>query len=227
MGRVINTTGQTVRAGQSNTFKPLAAKEYTVSIYDVEESTYGPKTANAGRDGYSLQLRIADGQEGANRRLFQTIGLFLTWAPTAKNPDGADNFTFYDFFSAIEGVKSKDYRAGVKALVLDKESETYKDDLAAALASIKDEAYRAKIADAVKAGTGLVLPDPAELLGKKINVVLKIVPDTYGFEKAVREDTLEEGQTQQDFLTNDISAWKPFAEVAAAGASAPADAFVL
>ena len=222
MARVINTAGETVQAGQSSKFAPLAAQEYAVSIYDVEEKEYGPNTANKGRDGYRLQLRVADGQVGANRRLFQTIGIFLNWAPTQKSPDGADNFTFYDFFSAIKGVKSKDYRNYVKAV-----TATDPDVAKAAVEAIKDEAYRKEVAAAVKAGNGLEIPDPTELLGKKVNVVLKIVPDKYAFDKAVREDTLEPGETQQDYLTNDISAWKPFAEVAVAGAAAPADAFVL
>ena len=222
MSRVIDTTGQTVQAGQSSKFKPLEAKEYATSIYDVEEKAYGPKTANAGRDGYRLQLRVADGQVGANRRLFQTIGLFLQWAPTQKNPDGADNFTFYDFFGAVAGVSSKDYRNHVKAV-----TGSDADEVKAAVAAIKDEAFRKATEAAVKAKTGLEIPSPEQLLGKKINVVLKIVPDTYAFEKAQREGTVEDGETQQDYLTNDISAWKPFAEVAVAGAAAPADAFVL
>lgn len=196
MGKVIDTTGQTVREGQSSKFLPLKAGEYTVSVYDAEEFQYKQDSAGQGRDGYRLQLRIADGQEGANRRLFESVPLFLEWGPTEKNPDGSDAFTFYDFFAAIKGVKSKDFRSEVKEII--------------------------------EAGKELKIPTPKELLGKKLNVVLKIVPDTYAFKKAKSEGTLEEGETQQDYLTNTVSAWKPYAEVAQASASAKEeDAFVL
>src|SRR5664280_1844340 len=101
MGRLINVTGQVVGEGNSNRYLPLKAGEYTVSFYDVEEGTYKADSAGTGRDSYRLQLRIADGQDGANRRLFETVGLFSQWGPTAKNPSGSDNFTFFDVFAAV------------------------------------------------------------------------------------------------------------------------------
>jgi len=220
MARVIDTTGQTVREGQSSKFLPLAAQEYVVSVYDVLEGSYKKDSAGEGRDNYRVQLRIGDGQVGANRRLFQTIPLFLSWGATQKNPDGSDAFTFYDFFAAIRGVKSKDYRTGVKVMLSKDKAE-----VAELLEKIGNEAFREEVA--ALAGKGLSIPSPEELLGKKVNVVLKIVPDTYAFQKATREDTLEPGETQQDYLTNDVSAWKPYAEVAAKAEAAPADAFVL
>lgn len=176
----ISTKGQTVREAQSNRFAPLEAGEYTVSIFDVTPDEYKSE-ANKGKPYYRLQLRVADGQKGANRRLFTSIPLFLEWGPTKKNPNGSDAFTFYDFFAAIKGVKSSEFRAEVKKVV--------------------------------EAEEDLSVPTPKELMGKKVNVVLKIVADTYAFERAEKEGSLEDGETQQDFLTNDISGWKPYAEI--------------
>lgn len=214
MARVINTSGQKVREGRSDKFLPLEAAEYTVSVYDVIEGTYKPDSAGEGRDNYRVQLRVADGQKGANRRLFQTIGLFLEWGSTPKSPDGSDNFTFYDFFAAVRGVKSKDFRNAVKVWTADAKKDA--EAVEGWLAAIVDEDFRAEVAEQV--GGGLSVPAPTELLGKKVNVVLKIVPDTYNYKKAKAEWDKENPdkefpETQDDFKTNDVASWKPFREV--------------
>lgn len=181
MARVVNVSGQKVRDAQSTRFKALEAGEYTVSLYDVKEEKYGPNSNNAGRPYYNVQLRIEDGQPGANRRLFEKIPLFLEWNPTPKNPEGSDAFTFYDFFAAVEGIKSSEFRARMKKLV-----EAEKD---------------------------LEVPDPTPLMGKKVNVVLDIVNDSFAYEKAVAEGTLEEGETEEDYTRNRVRTWKPAAKV--------------
>lgn len=117
MALKINTKGQTVHEAQNTKFEPLEAKEYAFSIVDVDKREYSEKSNNAGKEYYAVQLRVRDGQKGANRRIFANVPLHLEWAPTAKNPNGSDAFTFYDFFSAVLGKKSKDFRAEVKELI--------------------------------------------------------------------------------------------------------------
>lgn len=101
----------------NNAFAPLPAGPYEVTVFDVEQKVYGDKSGNAGRPNVNVQFRISDGQKGANRRVFQTVGLFPTWAPTDKNPGGADNFTFFQFFAAVQGKSEKDFRIEVRESV--------------------------------------------------------------------------------------------------------------
>lgn len=109
----IDTTGG-VKEGNSGSFAPLPSGKYQATVFDSKAGAFGPKSANADRPNINVQFRISDGQKGANRRVFQTVGLFLNWAATDKNPDGADNFLFYQFFGAVTGQKDKDFRAKVK-----------------------------------------------------------------------------------------------------------------
>lgn len=86
------------------TFEPLAAGVYNVSIFDHQVKQYG-NGANAGRDYLALQLRISDGQKGANRRVFVNVGDFPKWAP--KNGKEANNFLFFQLYKAL-GVEFPD-----------------------------------------------------------------------------------------------------------------------
>jgi hypothetical protein len=170
----------------SNRFNALPAGPYAVSIQAAELGEYGPKSTNAGRPLVNVQFRILDGQTGANRRVFQKVGIFEKWAPTSKNPGGADNFTFFQFFAAVTGKTEKEFRAW-----FDETDDPF------------DE-----------------LPSPSQLEGRKLVIRLKVVPDTYGFEKAEREGDLEEGETQDDYTTNDISGFKVYdGNLPAAGAA--------
>lgn len=197
MGYIVDTTGQTVGEG-NNGFAPLAAGNYQVTIYDAEFKDFGPNSANAGRPGVNYQFRISDGQTGANRRVFQQIGLFPRWAPSAKSPDGADNFLFFGFFAALLGKSEKDFRVEVREAV---ESA-------------------AKAGNSAK--TELPIPDPVAVLGKPLTLVLGIENDTYAFgkyTKAVAEGTEQAGLTQDDFKRNTVKGFKPAGTVAAASAS--------
>lgn len=172
-----------VAEGSGGPFKPLKAGPYIATVHDAEIGEFKgekPQRPNAGRPQVNVQFRIADGQEGANRRVFQQIGLFDTWAPTDKNPEGSDNFTFFGFFSAIQGKKEKDFRAEYREAVENPETSDFS------------------------------VPSPTELLGRKVVLNLKVVPDTYAYTKAVNEGTLEEGQTQQDYLKNEIGGFKVY-----------------
>ena len=61
--------------------------------------------------------------------------------------------------------------------------------------------------------TGAVeLPEIEDLLGESLAVKVKIVPNTYKYNKAVKEGTLGD-QTKSDFLTNDIAEFLPEQEI--------------
>lgn len=92
-----------------NDFEPIPAGKYRAYLFDADERTFGPNSNNADRPYYNIQLKIADG-EYENRRVFMMVGLFPVWAPTAKNPDGADNFTYFDFYAAVNGMSSIEAR---------------------------------------------------------------------------------------------------------------------
>ena len=173
-------------AGGNNRFAALAAGKYVASVFEAELGEYGPKSGNKGRPFVKVQFRIEDGQTGANRRIFQNIGIFEKWAPTSKNPDGSDNFTFFGFFAAVTGKSEKDFR------------EWFRD--------AKDPFGE--------------LPSPSQLEGRKVTLVLKVVPDDYAYNKALEEGTLEEGETQDDYTKNDISGFRVY-DGAAANTSAP------
>ena len=61
--------------------------------------------------------------------------------------------------------------------------------------------------------TGAVdLPEIEDLLGKSLAVKIKIVPDTYKYNKAAKDGTLGD-RTKSDFLTNEISEFLPEQEI--------------
>lgn len=158
-----------------NTFDPLPVGKYAVSIYEVDTGEY-KNGGNKGREFLKIQFKVLDGQTGANRRIFQNIGLFDQWAPTTKNPDGSDNFTFFGFFAAATGKTEKEFREWYDAT---------------------DDPFAE-------------LPSPTQLEGRKVVLSLKIVPDTYAFNKAQENGDLEAGQTQDDFKTNDVAGYKVY-----------------
>lgn len=190
MGFTLDLKGQKVGAGNAS-FTPIAAGTYPVSVFDASVEEYGPKSNNAGRPFLKVQYRIDDGAPGANRRLFDSIPLFTEWAPTAKNPEGSDAFSFFGFFAAVTGVKEKDFRKTVTE----------------ALESAKD-----------KSKVSLPIPDPDTILGKKLALVVKIADDDYAFKKAVSEG--DDEAVQADFKKNVISGYRPAGVGVTAGAKA-------
>lgn len=175
-------------------FSPLPAGPVAVGVYEVKEGKY-KSPANAGRDHIRVQFKVLEGQKGANRRLFSTIGIFEKWGPTAKNPEGFDNFTFFDFFAAVEGKSNEEFRKWFE-----------------------------ETPDAFSK-----IPGPKELGGRKVIAVTKIVPDTYGYEKALAAFRTDEGltanvdseelreafaaktgYTRDDYTTNEISGFKVY-----------------
>ena len=112
-GYNLNLTGETISEPSSG-FDPLPPGKYAVSVYDAEAGEFGPNGVNGGRPNLQVQFRVSDGQAGANRRIFQTVGLFPSWAPKEKGDTPKDNFTFYQFFAAVQGKDEKEFRAEVK-----------------------------------------------------------------------------------------------------------------
>lgn len=197
MGYVVDTTGQKVGEGNSR-FTPIPAGDYAVTIYDAEIKPY-KNGGNAGRPGANYQFRISDGQPRANSRLFQMVGLFPNWAPTDKNPGGADNFTFFNFFSVIQGKKEKDFRAEVRAAV----------EAAAEAGN--------------SAQTELPIPDPLAVLGKALTITVKVEADDYAYKQylaKVEKGEEEPGLTQADFQRNNIGGFKPAGSATAGAANA-------
>lgn len=113
MSLELDVKGQTVGEGSTG-FAPLPAGEYLASVYNAELGEYKKGGLNEGRPNLNVQFRISDGQKGANRRLFQLIGLFPSWAPK-PGKDAADNFLFFQFLAAVTGKTEKEVRAEVRA----------------------------------------------------------------------------------------------------------------
>lgn len=107
----IDLTGQQVLSERSGGFAPIPADTYNGFIYDIEQKEFTSE-ANAGKPYFNIQLRISDG-EYSGRVLFAMVPLFTAWGPTAKNPEGSDAFTFYDFFGPMLGLSSKEFREKV------------------------------------------------------------------------------------------------------------------
>lgn len=108
--------GEKVSDGSDRKYDPLEAGKYVVSVFDAKLGKYTKPGGNKDRPNYNIQYRIADGQTGANRRIFSQIGLFATWGATSKNPNGSDNFAFFKTIAALTGRSEKDIRAEYNAV---------------------------------------------------------------------------------------------------------------
>lgn len=170
---------------------PLPAGKYVASVFDAERDEYksGPGKNNGGRPLINIQFRIEDGQRGANSRHFQQVGLFPTWAPTEKNPDGSDNFTFFGAFAALRGDKNeKAIRAEVEEQFqawLDEQAEAGKTEV-----DIFD--FEPKILDA----NGEVMR-ASTLIGRKVILNLKTEFDSYAWKEAVKNGDVDEDDEEE------------------------------
>lgn len=184
---------EVVGDGQDGPIEPLPAGTYNATIYDVKFKPFGPNSNNPGRPAYNVQFRIADGQKGANRRLFQLIGLFPTWST------GSDNFMVFRFLSAVTGKSEKAIRAAVK----------------------KDR-------------SDFEVPDPKDLLGKPLTLVVGVEPDDYAYKQAVAqeaEDADLEGRApepldREKYKRNTIKSFKPAADGAENEVAVDAEGFL-
>lgn len=109
MARKIAVGGQNITTEiQSNTFTPVKAGAYEVTIFQVKEGVYKGKNSD-GLPNINAQLRISEGQPGTNRRLFTLVPVTPNWK------DGKDAFMFYQFFAAVLGISESDFRKQVAA----------------------------------------------------------------------------------------------------------------
>ena len=177
----------------SGDYKPLPAGTYQATIFDVKLDKFKPNTKNPGRPYYNVQFRISDGQTGANRRLFQMIGLFPKWS------SGSDNFTLFRFLSAVTGKSEKTVRA-----------------------------------EANKDRADFEIPDPKDLLGVTLTLVVGVENDEYAYNRAVaqeKEDADLEGRepvmlNAGDFLRNNIKNFKAAEEGATNDVAVDANGFI-
>ena len=88
-----------VKAASESNLVPVGT--YNVTIYTAKYGEYGENSANGGRPMLKLQYRISDGPQ-KGRAVFENLGLFPTWAPTQKNPDGYPNRNYVTFAKAME-----------------------------------------------------------------------------------------------------------------------------
>lgn len=114
MPTVLNLSGRKVLAEKSNSFEPLPAGTYGVSIYDVKAEEIAAGKRNAGDTSYNIQFKVLDGQTGANRRHFERILIAPTWVEFGEKEE-QDNFTFINFIAALRGVAPKVVRAELDA----------------------------------------------------------------------------------------------------------------
>lgn len=208
MGFKVPTKGEKVHEPSRSAFAPITAGPVLLSIFDAEAKQYGEKTANAGRDFYKLQFKVegdvkdVDGKNAANRRLFENVGMFASWAPTPKNPDGSDNFTFFNFFAAVTGKKEKDLR----------------DEYKKAVAGEGDFEVPSPSELLGKKVTGIIKIVPDEYAYNQYKAALK------SGEITLEDD--EKEKTQQDFLKNVVNGYKP-ADAAPAAGDKKEEAFTL
>lgn len=96
-------------------FSVLPEGEYLVSVYDVKDIEYARQGGNAGRPGINVQFRLVDGRPHANRRLFDRVPMFATFAPKNGEEKGKQAFRFFQFWSAILDEKRGDFATRFKA----------------------------------------------------------------------------------------------------------------
>lgn len=97
-------------------FSVLPEGEYLVSVYDVKDIDYAKRGGNAGRPAINVQFRLVDGRPHANRRLFDRVPMFATFAPKEGKEKGSQAFRFFQFWSAVLGIKRSEFEKQYKSL---------------------------------------------------------------------------------------------------------------
>lgn len=116
----------------------LEAGSYDVRILDAKivDFTKNAQSKYHGESALSLELAV----EGTKRKLYSRIGLFTKYKPTEKNPNGAKNFTFFQFVGAIKGQSQAQAEAEFNAAV-----EAGKDYHLPPVSEISGKAIRVKV----------------------------------------------------------------------------------
>lgn len=102
-----------VNIAEFEIFQPIEAGTYVFRILEIDQTTHRENTNNAGR---GMMKFVLQGPDGGSRRLRDWVGLYLKFNPTAKNPDGYPNRTFYQFFGALEGLTATAFENHLKKL---------------------------------------------------------------------------------------------------------------
>ena len=102
--------------GNDNSYSVLPEGEYLTSIYDVKDIEFAKRGGNAGRPAINVQFRLVDGRPHANRRLFDRVPMFATFAPKEGKEKGSQAFRFFQFWSAVLGIKRSEFEKQYKAL---------------------------------------------------------------------------------------------------------------
>lgn len=83
-------------------FDPLPPGTYEVELIDAKIAPFAKSGKYADVQAYRFTWKVTeDNETGKNRRLWSNIALIDKWLPTAKNPQGASNFTLLQFLNAI------------------------------------------------------------------------------------------------------------------------------
>ena len=102
--------------GNDNSYSVLPEGEYLTSIYDVKDIEFAKRGGNAGRPAINVQFRLVDGRPHANRRLFDRVPMFATFAPKEGKEKGSQAFRFFQFWSAVLGIKRSEFEKQYKTL---------------------------------------------------------------------------------------------------------------
>ena len=96
--------------GGSNT--PLPVGNYNVTLYEasVEPFSKNADSPYAKFAALAITLQVADGGS-KGRRIWDRVGLFPKFAPTQKNPQGAVNRSFFNFFQKSLGLSDEALQA--------------------------------------------------------------------------------------------------------------------
>ena len=199
MARTVNLSGKDVKKSENTGFAPLPAGKYNVTVFDLDEGEY-KNGVNKGRPFLKLQLRISDGQKGANRRLFVNVGDFPYWKnKDGSGSDGASNFLYWQFYKSLGVVfPGKDEEDEVEVVLPDLEEiegaslavkvKIVKDEYAynKAMAAWEDEAEKAE----AKGKDAPPRPEPDDFLKNEVAEFLpEIDPD----------DLASDGDDSDDF----------------------------
>lgn len=99
-------------AAKAPSSKPLPAGNYNVTLYEAEVKPFTNKTDSpyAGLKALAVTLKVADG-DYAGRQIWDRVGLFPKYAPSAKNPQGALNRNFFALFQKSLGIDDDTFRS--------------------------------------------------------------------------------------------------------------------
>lgn len=101
MSKFVRAREHKAPEAQGGAFAPLKPGWYEATIYAVDNIEFSKKEGYEGKnEGWNIQYRISDGQNGANRRVFSRY-----YIGDVVFPSGSDNFSLFDLGDAVTGGK--------------------------------------------------------------------------------------------------------------------------